>query len=190
MRILRFLTLSIFVFLLIGAGSARAQQGVHCVISARGIGPIQLGMTLRQARQAFPQAVFTRATDGDGVALVGVQFARDDLMVIYAGEEDPEAIIDWSKTIEFIESFHSGCTMANGVGPGMLITDAEKRLGKIQEISQSEIESREYVSFANQPKGYWFRLDYTGIFPQGSRTTRSFQPGSKILSIAVVLEKQ
>lgn len=190
MRILQFLILPLFVFLLVGVQSAHAQQDENCLISAKGIGPVKLGMTLRQARQAFPQARFTRATDGDGVALVGVSVGKKDWMVIYAGEDDPAAAIDWSKKVWNIESFHPGCKMANGVGPGMPITTAEKQLGRVREITLSEIESREYVDFEKQPKNFSFRLDYTGVFPKGSRITRKFQPDAKILSIGIALERR
>jgi hypothetical protein len=54
-------------------------------------------MTLRDAQRALPQAVFTRTTDGDGVALIDVQSNGDDLMVLYAGEGDPESAVNWSK---------------------------------------------------------------------------------------------
>ena len=190
MRLLHFLAPPLVALLLLDVGSAHAQQTMRCMISAKGVGPVQLGMTLRRARNAFPQARFTRTTDGEGVALVGVLFAKTDLMVLYAGEDNPDAAIDWSRKIEIIETFHSGCKMANGVGPGTLITDVEKRLGKVKKISLSEIESREYVDFANQPDNFWFRLDYTGVFPEGARITKKFQPDARIFSIAVVPKRQ
>lgn len=68
---------------------------------------------------------------------------------------------------------------------GSLIADVEKILGPVSEIILSEIESREYVRFRNQPPHMLFRLDYTGQFAEGSRRTTRYAPGAKIFSIAV-----
>ena len=65
------------------------------------------------------------------------------------------------------------------------MTDVEGVFGQTKEIVKSEIESREYIEFEMQPAYLTFRLDYTGIFSAGKRTTTQSEPGSKLLSIAV-----
>jgi hypothetical protein len=71
------------------------------------------------------------------------------------------------------------------VRPGTLVTDAERVLGGVRTITLSEIESREFVQFERQPAWASIRLDGTGIFAESSTETTKYQPGAKILSIAV-----
>lgn len=157
------------------------------LISGLGIGPIRLGATLDDARKALPTAEFERTSDGDGVALINVKLANKDLMVLYAGEDDPDAPIDWSKKISFIETFNPSCHIKNGIHPGSLVRDIENLLGGIKVIVKSEIESREYISFKKQSSQFIFRLDYTGIFASNSRHTTKVDPKGKIYSISVSL---
>lgn len=145
-------------------------------------------MTLKSAKAAWPDAVFQRTSDGDGAALVRIIRGKIDLMVVHADEDDPAAPINWTRTIRFIETFHSACKTAAGIHPGMRLRDAEQRLGKVAEIMQSEIESRQYVRFSLQPPRLLFRLDYSGVFGPGARRTTKFAPGARLLSIAVTPE--
>jgi hypothetical protein len=175
-------------FLILCIGNTEAKDIDFCPISKLGIGPIHLGMTLRDAKALIPSVEFQRSTDGDGVALITVKVGNEDLMTLFANEDDSAAPIDWSKKISFIETFNPACKTAEGVHPDLLINNVEKILGKTKKIIQSEIESREFIYFQNQPKYLVFRLDYTGIFVSGSRTTKKFAPEGKIFSIAVTKE--
>lgn len=141
-------------------------------------------MTLADARQAMPGAVFTRGYDGEGVASVGIVLGADSIMDVVADGDEDEAI-DWSKRIAFIETFSPTCRTADGVHPGALVRDVETILGPIARVIMSEIESRQFIRFARQPERITFRLDYTGIFDEGSRETRRVEPGGKIFSIAI-----
>lgn len=154
-------------------------------ISARGIGPIRLGMTLDEARKALPHAEFERTSDGEGIALIALRIGGESIMVLYAGEGDPESPINWSRSIEQIETFSSKCVTADGVRKGTLIADAERVYGKTKSILRSEIEAREHITFEDHPEELLFRIDYTGDFPAGSRTTTKYKPGAKIFSIKV-----
>jgi hypothetical protein len=155
------------------------------LITASSIGPIKLGMTLDEARRAFPIATFERTSDGDGMALVSIGVDKEVLMSVYADEDNSEAPIDGSKKITFIEALSALCATKNGIHPGLKVLDTEKILGKTKEIQKSEIESREYISFANQPKALTFRLDYTGFFEGDKMTTTKFDPQGKIDSIII-----
>jgi hypothetical protein len=156
-----------------------------CLISSDGIGPVRLGQTLDNARQAMPSAKFTRTSDGDGAALVEVTFAADASVTVSAGEDDADAPIDWSKTITEIETFSPRCHTADGIRPRMPVVEVERVLGAVKQIVKSEIESREYVLFERQPASLTLRLDYTGEFAEGSRETRRFSAGAKIYSVIV-----
>ena len=161
------------------------KAAVECVITAQGLGPIHLGMTIDEARRAFPTAQFARTTDGEGLALIEVKVRDESWMLLYSDEEDPEAPIDPTTKISFIETFFEGCKTAEGVHPGSPIGDAIARYGAVAKISRSEIESREYVTFERQPDFLDLRLDHTGIFPEGSAESKSYAPEAKIFSIAV-----
>lgn len=164
-----------------------SKQVFDCLISSAGIGGIRLGATLAEARRAIPRVAFRRATDGEGVALVGVTLDAYTSVSIWADEDDPGAPIDWSKTIRMIETFSPNCHMANVVRPGMLIVEVEKVFGPVKQIVRSEIESREYISFEQQPSNVIMRLNTTGEFAANSRVTHVFSAGAKLLSIGVSL---
>jgi hypothetical protein len=155
------------------------------LITAKAVGPIRLTMTLDDARRALPTASFTRSSDGDGAALVAVRFRNGDALVLWAGEEDPASPVDWSKKVVMIEAFSAAFHTGDGTHPGSLVRDVAGRFGPVQEIIESEIESRQYITFQRQPAGVTFRLDYTGIFPPGTRSTNRFSPGARIMSISV-----
>lgn len=155
------------------------------LVSSTGMGGIRLGMTLDEARRAVPTAKFQRTSDGEGIALVEVVLAPGSSMIVWAHEDDPDAPVDWSKTIRMIETFSPVFHTAEGVHAGSLVADVEKIYGKIREIAKSEIESREYIVFDKQPAGVTFRLNHTGVFPDGSRTTTEIGPGAMIQSITV-----
>jgi hypothetical protein len=142
-------------------------------------------MTLDAARRALPVARFARTSDGDGAALVEVTLAANESLILWADEDDPDAPIDWSKQIKSIETFSAAFHTAEGIRAGALVKDVEKVFGHTREIVKSEIESREYIEFEQQPVYLTLRLDYTGIFSAGKRTTAQFEPGGKILSVAV-----
>jgi hypothetical protein len=169
-----------------GQGARRDAPGADThLITASAMGHVRLGMTLDAARRALPDASFTRTSDGDGAALVGIVLGRKDSLSVWADEDDPATPIDWSKPIVTIETFSAAFHTREGIHPGSLVTEVARFFGPVSEIVKSEIESREYVTFSRQPKALIFRLDYTGIFSPGRRRTASFAPGAKIHSIAI-----
>ena len=154
-----------------------------CVVDSASIGGVRLGMTLDEVRRSLPAARLERVEDGDGVQLVQVTVDTARLVTLYAGEEEPA--IDWSKRVEVIETFTPNCRTAEGVHPGALVRDIERILGGVTRIVMSEIESRQFVSFARQPEWLTLRLDYTGIFPDGARETTTYRDGARIFSLAI-----
>jgi hypothetical protein len=164
---------------------APAVGAFSCRIDSTSIAAIRLGMSLGDTRDANAGKRFERTSDGDGAALVAVKIDTTDLMILHAGEDDSQAPIDWTKEISFIETFHPSCTTATGVRPGVLVTEAQNVLGPVVRIIESEIESRQYITFERQPAWLTLRLDYTGIFPAGSRETTTFKPEARILSVSI-----
>jgi len=154
-------------------------------ITEAGIGPIKLGMTLSEAKQALPTASFSRTWDGDGVAQIVVKTKGSTMMVLFVGEADPSKPVNWSKKITSIATFSPNYSTNRGVHPGSLVVETEKQYGKVTRIVESEIESRQFVEFQNQPRGMIFRIDYSGIFKKGQPETVNYRPDAKILSITI-----
>jgi len=167
------------------AAARNADAADRHLITASAMGHVRLSMTLREAQRALPAASFSRASDGDGAALVAISFGKDDSVVVWADEDDPATPIDWSKKIVTIETFSAAFHTVEGVHPGSLVTDAVTFFGPVRDIVESEIEGRQYVTFARGPKGLTFRVDYTRIFDPGVRHTTYFAPNAKIWSIAI-----
>jgi len=148
-----------------------------------------LGMTVRDAVQVLPSATFTRSSDGEGIALISVQRNQEELMTLHAGEWDPDAPIDINKKIELISVRSARFITEDGVRVGMELTKAPRRYGTLQEIMMSEIESREYARFTNQPSGLQFQVfgdgDTAGSYPAGNNLTANANPGAWLTSIDI-----
>jgi len=159
------------------------------LISATRIGPVRIGMRLSEVKKVLPAtAKFERATDGEGRALVEVKLGDEELMVLFAKEVYQDSPIDWSKRIEYIETFDHACHTADGVHPASLVRDVEKVWGKVTQIMVSEIESREYITFekGTDKCDCLVRSNYIGIYPSDhSRFTTSYQPNGELLSIQI-----
>ena len=143
---------------------------------------LTIGMSLDQARRNLKGVLFERTSDGDGAALVTVRFATGPSIVIFAGEDDPDTAIDWSRPIQVIETFDAYFVTADGVRVGSLVADLIPRLGAVREIVKSEIESREYITFERHPARLTLRIDYTGEFGASNHTTR-YKPTARIIRL-------
>ncbi|HEX6574662.1 MAG TPA: hypothetical protein VF042_06785 [Gemmatimonadaceae bacterium] len=132
------------------------------IIDAKGIGPVKLGMALGEVRNSLPSARIERTSDGEGVALVEITIEPGSSVIAYAGEDNPEAGIDWTKSISMLETFSERFHTTEGVHPASTIPEAEKAYGKTRSRETSEIESREYITFEKQPSGLTFRISPDG----------------------------
>ena len=159
------------------------------IIASNSVGKVKLGMSVAKAREALKPLTLKRESDGEGIALIAVEKGNQIVMMIYAGEEDPDAPIDNKAVIEQIEVLGADYKTAKGVHPNMKVKNAENIYGKVKEIALSEIEAREYADFTKQPKGLKFRLTSTdgtaGTYPKGSRKTDKYTPNAKIASVLV-----
>jgi len=159
------------------------------LITANSAGAIKIGMTVSDARQALPGAVFSRTSDGEGIALISVDQDGENLMYLYAGEYDPDAPIDESATIGQIEVRGESFRTVDGIQVGTAIEEIEALLGEVDQIMMSEIESREYADFVNQPSGLAFRLshvsDTAGLYRNGEMISTRYRPDAFVYSIEV-----
>jgi hypothetical protein len=156
-------------------------------IGDNSVGGVRIGMTIRQARRVLKYCRLKRDTDGEGIALIGVRCSRKEVMTLYAGESDVDGPIDENARIEFIEVWDSRFKTAHGVHTGMHIAEAERRIGKVKRIELTQIESREFVTFSQQPKQISYRI-YGGIYKpgqSGQSVTLRYKPRTTIHSIQV-----
>jgi len=158
------------------------------LVTARAMGPVVVGMTLEEARRNLPSATFRRTSDGDGAALVEVVFRPGESLTLWAGEDDPDLPIDWARPIRTIEAFDPAFSTAEGIRVGLPLVLAERIWGPVREIVESEIEGRQFVTFARQPAAFDIRIDYSGVFAPGTRQTTRYRPDAKIMSIAISSE--
>ncbi|HEX6280154.1 MAG TPA: hypothetical protein VFZ49_09105 [Pyrinomonadaceae bacterium] len=180
----RTIILSTISFLYLASVSVNAQANL---ITPNSAGKVKLGMTIAEVRKAVAPMKLSRTSDGEGVALIAVKQGKNEVMTIYANEEDRDAPIDNKAKVDQIWVWSKAYKTANGVHPGMLVSKAENILGPVKEIMRSEIESREFADFTNQPDGLSLRLDIgSGDFPAGSSTTTKYTPSAKIFSIEVI----
>ena len=162
----------------------------ECLIQKDGIGGIKLGQNLKQVKQKFPKAKMERTSDAEGVAYVAITLSKDVMVIAFQdGDDDTDSPIKLHKKIDSLSTYSPACHTASGVHPGMKIKDAEAKLGKVKKIIMSEIEAREYVTFARQPKNFTFEVERgTGIYPgkgEAPNQTRRYRQTGRIEAISV-----
>jgi hypothetical protein len=163
--------------------SSFAQQNFR--IDSQGAGGAKIGMTVAQARKTMKNCLFSRSSDGEGIALISVSCRGARTMTLYAGEEyEVEKPIDFQARIEMIEVWDRRFKTAEGAHVGMRVADAERRLGKIKEIILTPIESREFIIFSKPTPNISYRF-YGGIYPPRSSITKEFDPNARLWSIQV-----
>lgn len=172
------------------------QDSIGKLITATAAGKVKMGMTVAEVRSAVSPMTVSRTSDGDGVALIGVNLSAqqapglsDDermVMMLYADEEDAQAPINENARISNIEVWDKTYKTDKGVHVGMLLKDVESIYGRVRDISRSEIESREYATFTNQPAGISFRASYdAGKYRAGEYTSTEYNPAATIYSISI-----
>lgn len=179
-----FLTITI-VLLFATANFAQRNR----LITGNSAGKIRIGMTVAKARKAMKGFRLIRGSDGEGIYLVDVMTGRKSLMTLYAGDSDQQEKINERAKIEQIQVWDSRFRTYSGIHPDLLIKDAEKKLGRIQQVELTQIEQREYATFLKQPKGIEFRVggtgDYVGVYSFPSTTSTLYRTGSTILGIII-----
>lgn len=183
---------SLMFFAVIFAGNTNISAQSTFAITENSVGRVRLGMTVAEARRAMPGYTFRRSSDGEGVALIEVRRRNRLYMTLYAGEENSSRPINDSAKIEQIEVWNSFYRTAKGVYPGIPVSRAERIYGKVQEIMMSEIESREYAKFTNQPDYLTFRVqakDATaGVYPRGQM--KSIRAASNAYIAGIIISER
>lgn len=175
----------------LAAGTAGAAPRSSHLITRRAVGPVRLGMTVAEARRVLPGLRVTRSSNGEGVAYVGVFRGKNLVMQLFTGEDDPDTPVDNRRKIQSIDVFEARYHTAAGVYPGMRLSAAERRLGKVKEIRLTEIEAQEFAEFTRPQPGYAFLVGapsgWAGNYGRPNATspavTRKYVPGARIRAI-------
>lgn len=178
--------LVIAVSILAAVAQATSATGT---ITENSAGNVRIGMTIAEVRKAVAPMKLERSSDGEGIALIAVKSGEEIVMTLFAGEEDRDAKINEAAKVEYIMVWDKSFRTAAGVHPEMRIADAEKIYGKVKQIIRSEIESREYVTFTNQPAGIEIRIlgkdDMAGVYVQGASRTDKYSADAYIFTIDI-----
>ncbi|MFQ3615290.1 MAG: hypothetical protein SNJ57_02745 [Cyanobacteriota bacterium] len=163
------------------------------VISAEGIGPAKLGMTLGELKQALPNATFEVQSpfmvDFDAIAVS--QDGKPQFYVLYlAGESFGDGDV-----VQGVLTDNPSYRTDRGVGPGTAIAQAEQIYGNATLSYNTQNESREYVRFAQHPAPNLSfgtgngSAETAGIYPSPTseyNETQQFREDATIQSVLVI----
>lgn len=174
--------------------AAAATETENVLISPKGIGPAQLGMTLGELKQQLgSEAEFTVQSpfivDFDAIAVR--QAGEVQYYILYLADQ---SFTD-TDVIQGLLTENPKFKTAEAVGPGTSLAQAEQVYGAVKLSYNTDNESREYARFANQPAGnISFSTGNGNTSPAGIYTsptgnyneTEQFKADAAIQSILVV----
>lgn len=154
-----------------------------CIITPEGIGGVKLGQTLAQVKRAFPHMKVRSESDAEGVEMWRLPVAPN--AVVYAHVEEGRR-----GRIDFLETFSAACQTQDGVRPAMHLTQVAQKWGRLNHITMSEIEMRQFAQFAKQPARIGLRVEGGDFGTQEADmelplNTSKASPGAKVLSIQI-----
>ena len=145
---------------------------------------IRPGMTLKETINALKPEYQTYALGGDSGWLLQIHdnVSNEEVLMSLWSDECQDYTINYAAKVQAIMIHSSKYKTKEGVHVGMLLADAEKKLGKIKRIYTSEPTFEEYAEFTNEPKGLSFGVS-GGIFVEGERETKRYSPDARITKI-------
>ncbi|WP_374564994.1 hypothetical protein [Ideonella sp.] len=159
---------------------------VSCPITENSIGPLRIGMTLGEARKAWPAAKFERRVGLDDLVELAVVVDGQTLVISGLGYDIPPGALPEKTVLQDLATYHPWCKDSRGIGPGTLLSDAASAYGGLVEIGKSDIEEREYARFKSASEWMHFRVDYTSIFyPESPRRTTAFKPEARLMGVEI-----
>jgi hypothetical protein len=145
---------------------------------------IRPGMTLKEAIQALKPEYQTYALGGDSGWLLQIHdnASWEEVLMSLWSDECQDYAINYAAKIQSIMIHSPKYKTKEGVYVGMLLSDAEKKLGKIKRIYTSEPTFEEYAEFTKMPQGVSFGVS-GGILKEGERETQHYSPDAQIRKI-------
>jgi hypothetical protein len=146
-------------------------------------GPFKVHSSLAEVRKAVqPPMTLGKAEEG---------FEGDKYYTVTEGKEKIMRILVYTDHVTEIEIFDKSYHTADSIGIGMLLSDAEKKYGKVTGIAIDEQEDdMEYASFAKNP-GVEFIISMSskgkkaGIYAKEEMETTKYDPKAFISMIRI-----
>lgn len=167
-------------------GSARAQE--PWTVTPTGIGPVTLGASIDEVREALPEPYVL----GDEVPI-----APDLQGHVVSVDGAVHLLIPATDTgvIETIIVLDDSYQTIEGIGPRSLIGDAEDVYGDVRLEWSEEDQGRERVLAADGPPGLSFRASeavgpQAGIYGNDQTSTVLYDPASRLTSIWIVTDER
>ncbi len=179
------ITFALVTMLLLYQSSGVAQSGAILGPDGKPLN-IRSGMTFKDAIQALKPECQTYALGGDSGWLLQIHdnASYEEVLMSLWSDESQDYTINYAAKIQAIMIHSPKYKTKEGVHVGMLLTDAEKKLGKIKRIYTSEPTFEEYAEFAKMPKGISFGVS-GGILKEGERETKHYSPDARIRKIEI-----
>ncbi|AFY52812.1 hypothetical protein Riv7116_0204 [Rivularia sp. PCC 7116] len=163
------------------------------LISTQGIGDARLGMTYGELKKALDSKTTYEVKSPFMVDFDAIAVNQDGKTLYYITYPSTDTFSDSSK-IETITTENPDFLTDKGVGVGKKIKDAETAYGKATLGYHTQNESREYVTFANQPSDISFRPltppgKFAGIYKSPLKEyneTDQFKQDTVIKSVSVL----
>ena len=158
------------------AAPVLAQQEASLRIVPGAVGGLRVGMTVAQARVALKGFTFGKGVYSDHKgAMLPVSRGKTTALWLLAGKYDNGELMSDPSRIDLIQVHDGAFGTAEGVHPGMLVTEAEKKLGRVKLLEAVEFDGVEIATFANQPAG----LKYGVKVPGGGDAGKYAQPAGE-----------
>lgn len=163
------------------------------LISAGGIGPVRLGMTLAQAKRVMGSTVRWENVPNLMVDFGAIAVKSGSTVLFYVVYEADRPLRD-RDTISILMTKNPAYKTSEGVGPSTTIARAASIYGPATLSFNWDDEAREYVRFANQPSSMLFRTqgqpnDFDGQYAttQGDafHSTTTYQATAAISAVWV-----
>ncbi|MBV6627155.1 MAG: hypothetical protein KI793_30160 [Rivularia sp. (in: Bacteria)] len=163
------------------------------LISTQGIGDARLGMTYAELKKTLDSKTTYEVKSPFMVDFDAIAVNQDGKTLYYIIYPAVETFSNSSK-IETITTENPDFVTDKGVGAGTKIKDAQAAYGKATLGYHTQNESREYVTFANQPSDISFRPltppgRFAGIYKsplQEYNETDKFKQDTAIKSVSVL----
>jgi hypothetical protein len=153
------------------------------LIAGNAVGKAKVGMSVAQIREAIKPLVLDQGIAG---------FEGDVLFSVKEGANLVITFNEYYQKITEIEIFDPRYQTKEGIHVGMLLSEVEKKFGKVTELSIDEQnEDLEYVSFAKSPEDLRFRATIeaegkrAGIYAPDQTVTTKFQDKAVLKTIIV-----
>ncbi|MEZ5451681.1 MAG: hypothetical protein R3E93_02505 [Thiothrix sp.] len=153
-------------------------------ITSGSAGPVQLGMPSPEILAAMPGVTAGVELDGEGIEWMTLRLNGETLMNVMLDKN--------TRAASLIRVLSPRFTTEEGVKVGENLQSAGEKLGGLTEIQWTEIESREFATFANAPASMVFQViggDGTaGVYSNSETTTTIASASATIHSIWLMAE--